>query len=430
VPTFDATASAYGFDVTTTNQDVPLGLTVEGAGPVAQAELTSLPAATSFASLPYPGATVVQLPGLVGALVPGTPELPAYPAFVSADLDQGPQGQQLPGASLQAQASATQSQATAVGGTQGIGYTATAQVRLDKADDVIAAADATFNAVALGQLMTVSAVHSAASETFDNSSGTLTPESDLTIGHLAVPGLRLTLPKTTPGQLPVAGNIPTLPLPLGGTTLLAPDLGFENGTFTLALPLFGGAKFAVPFAVVAQGLSALGIEATYQQPIISKQRIVAAGLTFSATPVIPAVKGVPVSGPVPTHLSFGRSSASFAGTVLIGEQPAAVPVGLAGGLPSGAVSGGGEPLAGAPAAGLAGGPVLPATGSTGDAPVVPPVVARPSRAAPTSQRYLVAHGLALPDTSKLYLLIVGAAVLGSFAAQGLRVLGVRIRWNS
>jgi hypothetical protein len=422
VPTFDATASAYGFDATTTNQAVPLGLTIEGAGPVAQAELSSLPAATSFASLPYPGPTLVQAPGLVGAVVPGTPELPDYPAYVGANLDQGPQSRDYPGASLDAQATATQSQATAVGGTHGSGFSAFAQVRLDRSDDVIAEADATFNDVALGQLMTISNIHSAASETFDNGEGKLTPKSDLTIGHIAAPGLELTIPKSTPGEIPGAGSVPSLPVPLGGTTLAAPDLGFENGTFTIVLPLFGGAKYAVPFSVVAQGLKALGIEATYQQPIVKKQSIVAAGLTFSAAPVIPTVQNVPVSGAVPTHLTFGRSSASFAGTVLIGQEPGLLP-GSFDGTPSGTGD--------APAA------VPPVTASTGLPPVAPvgdsstaPALATGAPPASQSQGFLVAHGFALPDMANVYLLIVGAAVLGSLAAQGLRVLGVRIRWSS
>ena len=422
VPTFDATASAYGFDATTTNQAVPLGLTIEGAGPVAQAELSSLPAATSFASLPYPGPTLVQAPGLVGAIVPGTPELPAYPAYVSANLDQGPQSQDYPGASLDAQASAAQSQATAVGGTHGSGFSAFAQVRLTRSDDVIAEADTTFNDVSLGQLMSISNIHSAASETFDNGEGKLTPKSDLTIGHIAAPGLELTIPKSTPGDVPGAGAIPTLPLPLGGTKLAAPDLGFENGTFTIVLPMFGGAKYAVPFSVVAQGLKALGIEATYQQPIIKKQSIVAAGLTFSAAPVIPTVQKVPVNGAVPTHLTFGRSSASFAGTVLIGQEPGLLP-GSFDGTPIGTGDGVG---AVAPTTGLPGlAPAGTAVGST-----TPDLAAGPQAAPPSSQGFLVAHGLALPDMANVYLLIVGAAVLGSLAAQGLRVLGVRIRWSS
>jgi hypothetical protein len=415
-PTFDAMATAYGLDLTATNQDIPLGLTIEGAGPVAQAELTSLPQSTSFASLPYPGGTLVQLPGLVGALVPGTPALPAYPAYVSAALDQGLQSNDIPGVTLTAESTPTNSQATAIGGTGSTGYSATASVELDSSGDVTAAGDATFNDLALGQLISVSNVHSSASETLTNGSGQLTHTESLTIGEISVPGLKLAIPKTTPTQVPVFGTIPGIPLPFGGMTITAPDLGFENGVFTVSLPLLGGGTYAVPFGVVATALKAIGITATFEQPIVKKQSVVSSALVLST--VLPSPpKNLPITGPVPVTVTIGRSTASFSGSLLNAPVSTAPVTGTS--LP------GTSPGSSVPS-GVGAGP-LPGLGSV-PAGQSPPELAGP----PTNQGsdYLVAQGLKLPDTADIYLVVVGAAIIGSIAAQAFRVLGVRIRWNS
>jgi hypothetical protein len=415
-PTFDAVATAYGLDVTVANQDIPLGLTIEGAGPVAQAELTSLPQSTSFASLPYPGGTLVQLPGLVGALVPGTPALPAYPAYVSAALDSGPQSNDIPGVTLTAQSTPTNSQATAIGGTGSTGYSATASVELDSAGNVTAAGDATFSDLGLGQLVSISNVHSAASEILNNGSGQLTHTSSLTIGDISVPGLKLAIPKTTPTQVPVLGKLPPIPLPFGGMTIDAPELGFENGTFTVSLPLLGSGNYAVPFSVVATALKAVGITATFEQPIVKKQSIVSSALVLST--VLPSPpKNLPITGPVPVTVTIGRSTAAFSGHLLSAPES------------TGPATGGSLPAtsAGSSSSGVGAG-ALPGLGAIPGDGAAPPELAGP----PTQpgSDYLVSQGVNLPDTSDIYLVVVGAAIIGSIAAQALRVLGVRIRWNS
>jgi hypothetical protein len=416
-PTFDAVATAYGLDITATNQDIPLGLTIEGAGPVAQAELTSLPQSTSFASLPYPGTTIAQLPGLVGALVPGTPALPAYPAYVSAALDQGPQSSDLPGVTLTAQSTPTNSQATAMGGTGSTGYSATASVELDSSGDVTAAGDATFNDLALGGLVAISNVHSAASETLSNGSGQLTSSSSLTIGDISVPGLKLSIPKTTPTQVPVLGKVPGIPLPLGGMTIAAPDLGFENGTFTVSLPLLGGGTYAVPFGVVAAALKVVGITATFEQPIVKKQSIVSPALVLSM--VLPSPpKNLPITGPVPVTLTIGRSTAEFSGQLLSAPVSTGSSIGSSPGTSIGTGS------SSSPGIGTG---ALPGLGSIPEGGGQPPQLAGTTQSGP---EYLASQGLKLPDTADVYLIVVGAAIIGSIAAQALRVLGVRIRWNS
>jgi hypothetical protein len=52
---------------------------------VAQATLDSLGTSQAFASLPYPGGTVVGLPGLIAGVTGGKVALPAYPAYAYSD---------------------------------------------------------------------------------------------------------------------------------------------------------------------------------------------------------------------------------------------------------------------------------------------------------------------------------------------------------
>jgi hypothetical protein len=323
----------------------------------------------------------------------------------------------LPGITLTAQSTPTNSEGTAIGGTGSTGYTATAHVELDSNGDVTASSEATLNDLALGQLVTVSDIDSTASEIFDNSTGKLTHTSSLSIGDISVPGLKIAIPKTTPTQVPVLGKLPGIPLPFGGTTIAAPQLGFVDGTFTVSLPFLGGATYALPFGVVAAALKAAGITATFEQPIVDGQSVVSSALVLKDTlPSLP--KNLPITGPVPVTLTLGRATASFSGKPLVGEVPPAVsgattPVG-ADTSPVGTAS--------APVTSLPGLGGEPGAVSAGEPPAQPPQVA--------GSTYLTARGLDLPDTSGIYLIIVGTAILGTIAAQALRVLGVKIRWNS
>ena len=94
-PTFDATATAYGVDPTIANASLPLGLTIEGAGPVATAHLDSIGDSDALGSFPYPGETVAGLPGTAGALF-GIPT-PEYPLFVTSQAGDKPKTGGAPG---------------------------------------------------------------------------------------------------------------------------------------------------------------------------------------------------------------------------------------------------------------------------------------------------------------------------------------------
>src|SRR5258707_540085 len=89
-PSFDALANAYGVAPTITNPSLPLGLTIEGSGPVAQAHLNSIGNSDAFASTPYPGDTVAGLPGTAGAIF--SVPIPAYPLIVTTQAGDAPKG--------------------------------------------------------------------------------------------------------------------------------------------------------------------------------------------------------------------------------------------------------------------------------------------------------------------------------------------------
>jgi hypothetical protein len=444
---FDVTASGYVLDATVQNQSMPIGLVPEVAGPAAQSQLSSLPQGMAFASFPYPGDTVVGVPGLVGALIPGTPQLPPYPFYASASLGGAPAEVNQPGVALHAEAGASSVQARAVAGTGGSGGTAIS--RVDRTDDggLLATASATVNTLSLGGLGTLGAAESSASATI-TPDGTVRFKSSLTIAHIGIPALRLTIPKQTPGSVPlpvpIPGlpqlppvNLPVIPLPLGGTTLDAPDLAVTNGTFAVTLPLFGNKQFAVPASAIASAFKALGIDLAYQAPQITANSIVAPQLTLKTTlPAPPAPISRYYSGPTTLQVVLGRSTVNVAG--VSGSPPSTATPGssgdtgggagsLAGG--NGAPDTGGDPPGGATPATATDNGTSPALAIGAPGSVQAPALSPGGGSAlgRTGRRATV-RGPLQSDTSQIYLVVVGAALIGLFANQALRLLGVRHRW--
>jgi hypothetical protein len=82
---FSAVAGADGLRVTYSIPNYLIVSTlVDGGAPTAQSVLTSAGKSQSFAALPYPGDTVLAVPGLIAGV--GGPELPVQePLYVSAD---------------------------------------------------------------------------------------------------------------------------------------------------------------------------------------------------------------------------------------------------------------------------------------------------------------------------------------------------------
>lgn len=416
---FDAQAAAYGFDSTAPNPSVPFGIVPQAAGPTAQAQLSSLPQGRAFASYPYPGDAVVGLPGAFGAFVPGTPPLPAYPFYASSQLGSDPQEVNQPGVGLRAECTPTLVQSRAVTGSDGNGYVASARVESEPSGVVTATAVADLNAVSIGEVAFIEGVHSTAIARL-GVDGELTFASSLVIGRISVPGLRLTIPTESPDSIPIPNpvsglpqpppvTLPPTPIPLGGTTLEAPDIGFRDGQFTVALPLLGNNEFAIPAEAALAAFRAAGLEVTYQAAQQTETTVVAPVLTLQT--VVPAPPGnAYFSGATDVLVALGRSTASISSAQMemAFDQPAFD-----------------QPAFEPPPADLGGG----ATPALTPADVAAP---QPSSGAATAPTAASDEGgfltrLLRADLLNIYLVLVGAALIGTFSAQGFRVLGVQGR---
>jgi hypothetical protein len=421
--TFDASAAAYGVLTTVTNESVPLGLVPEGSGPTAQAHLNSLPQSTAFASFPYPGDTLVGVPGLLGALVPGSPPLPPYPLYSNTELGDDPKDVDFPGIELHAESAESLAVSRAQSGSATTGYRATARVQASSDGGVVALADAHQSAIGLGTLATFDGIRSIAKVAVAPG-GKPVRSSSLEIASIRVPAATLTIPKTTP-QAPVPG-VPTMALPLGGTTIHAPDLGFRDGSFVVAAPTGGDQKFAVPSGPVFQALAAVGITGTYQAAQLTPTGVIAPVLSFTAHLPAPPSNPAGIGGTTKVTLDFGRSIASVAAQSIDDGSgavpfPPADPVGSSSGGSSGIGAAAGSSL------GLPGG--HGSTGVLSDASTAAPRVADPSSGGALSPTGLL-RKLRRTSTLDVYLVLVGACFAGTLASQAVRLLGVRSSWTS
>lgn len=346
---FDGTANAYGVDLTLYNPSLPLGLTVEAAGPTAQAHLNSIDQSDAFASFPYPGETTAGLPGTAGALF-GVPT-PAYPFIVSTQSGDAPKDQDLPGVALHAESGRSTAAGRATIGSVGTGFDSQARVET-LSDGSVRASASTSLGVNLLNLIDISGMKSSASVTADATTGQLTRESHLSIGQISVPGLAIGVPDGTPGTLPipipVPGlpqlpplKLPVLPLPLGGETIQAPDIGFEDGTFTITLPvpLSKPLKFAIPAKLVLDAFKLLGIDITYQTAQNTSTGVVAPALTFTYSAPSPPPNQY-VNGKTDIGFTLGRSTASVTLQPAAGQDFTPGP-GIGSGSSGGDLGGGG-----------------------------------------------------------------------------------------
>lgn len=430
--TFEGTAAAVGFDLLVQNSSIAAGISPQGSGPLAQAQLTSLPSGTSFASFPYPGDVVAGVPGLAPSLVTGLPQTPAYPFLVTSGLGQGKQEINEPGIGLRAQTEETDATAHAVLGTEGSGAVSDALVR-SSGGRVIAAASARQNGLSLGPQGEVATVVSEASVTrgFD---GSLDRVTNLAISGLRFPGLELTLPENSPAPAPIPNvpTFPTFPLPFAGSTFVAPTLGFYNGQFTMAFPLSGNQQYAVPNDAVEKAFAAAGYDVVFTKPIETATGIV--GGTFSLHFVAPAPPDNPLyAGPTDVSIVFGRASASIGGdgsASITGTGVGSAGVegaGAAGVLgPDGLVAGGVDAAGLLPGTdgilGTADDIAVPETdGLSGEIPTANLVPA-------TDRVRAASNSLGSGDAlSNLYWVLVAAGVVAIFSAPTLRLLGARSR---
>jgi len=426
---FDAVASAYGINNGISNPSFPLNLVLTGSGPVSSAHLTSVGGSDAFASFPYPGDTLVGAPGLMSGLFGFS--FPNYPLYVATSAGDDPRQANYPGITLNSRSDALVSEARALVGTDVSGFDSTSRVAVDGDGGVTSQAETAYKTLQFGDVFTLSGVHSLAKVVADGTSGALTRTSELSIGAITVPGLRIVIPKQTPGTVPLPipvpglGQVPPLqfppmPIPAGGQTLNAPELGFTDGAFTATLPgQPEGRRYVIPTAPVLKAFAEHGMTVTFQQAADTKHGVVAPAITFATD--FPAPPGNPYYNGV-THATYtlGGSFAEVAYDVVNTSAAASVP--------AAADTPGSAPAAGIDAA------AVPGASAPGLLPSTEPAAVglTPTQVAFTPverANFLALRSPALvADTQNIYLAVAGIGVAVLVVGTGLRRLGVLRPW--
>jgi hypothetical protein len=315
---FGASAVASGVKFSFSNDHLPVVQTYEMSAPTSSATLNSAGNSQSFASAPYPGDVVQNLPSVAGALVPVP--VPAYPLYVSAVPGDDPKTISYPGIGLRAEAGATVVQASGTFGSDGAGGLSNARTEVLGDGTVRALGSAAYKVLDLGPQVEADGVSSTAQVVAD-ARGELTRTQSLSIDRLRIPGLAITIPQTSPSLIPIPNPIPGIPqappvqltpIPyalVGGQTLQEPDIGFVDGYFTIALPFMDSKRYALPASVMAEALKHAGVRMAFQQARETKNGVIAPALTITYD--VPAPPDNPFySGPGTATYVLGGVAAS------------------------------------------------------------------------------------------------------------------------
>lgn len=419
---YDATARTETFTLNIANQSIPTGIDIEGGGPAASARQDSVGIGDASAQLPYAGDTVPGLPG-IGAGLFGF-EAPAYPFIASSTKGSAPQTVSYPGVNLHAESGDFTTEASSVAGQPGSGASATARIDESRSGDVVATATTGADAVKVGPYGTLSDVKSVATVKADGISGKLTKTSTSSIGRISFPGLTFTVPKQSPGAIPIPVPIPGIPnqapievppfpFPGGGQTFYNPDLGIQDGFFVVTQPQDGTVqKYAVPSGPVLEGLKALGVTMTFQAPQETATGIIAGAYVFKYT--FPAPPPNPYfTGATDVTQSTGYALASVNLTPIVADG--------IGSTPTAPIDGAAAPGLGVDGAALPG--TLPGV-SPGAIPTVPLTPVAGAAGDPSVSLVGFKIGLGIDS---LYLSVAALALLGLLGFAGTSWLGVRSR---
>jgi hypothetical protein len=268
--------------------------------------------------------------------------------------------------------------------------------------------------------------------------GTFTPTSSLSIGDITVPGLALTLPTTTPTAVgipdPIPGipqlprlTFPAIPIPLGGTTIMAPHIGLDDGQFTITVPFLGKPQvFALPAQTVLNFFKAAGINMTYEAAQTTPDSVVSPALTISTVLPSPPANDY-FNGSTPVNIAIGYSSASIQGSVL----PAPVSTDDGSGVVGTSGNTGNTGASTFPSSSPGFSSSFPSTGgsTTGSGSSATNSGTSTSPLASSSFE-AVSNRTKLGSLFDLYFVLIAAAVVGIWAATFLRYLGVRTKWKS
>ncbi|WP_019874277.1 hypothetical protein [Sporichthya polymorpha] len=274
VSTFTASAIAYPFRMATTNPTFPLGVPYEGYGPFASTNLTSIGAADAVAAGPYPGPVAVQGPGLVNATT-GV-QLPNYPFFVTAEAGEGARSVDNPFSTLNAASNPGVVTADAVLGAAFSGASANARSERLEFGGVRSTAESTYDILELANNIEIRGLRSVASAVSEGNGEAVTT-SLLEFDSITAPGLIYQTPCALPPQLGVPEGQRELPCSKSEGLVLS----FRDGQFLLNTP--DGTKQAQPLdaGAVKSAFASIGVKMTYQEPVVTKDGVTAAGMTFS-----------------------------------------------------------------------------------------------------------------------------------------------------
>jgi hypothetical protein len=448
---YDAFASGNGFSTVISNESIPTGIDIEGGGPQAQAHQTSLGIGDASAQMPYAGETVPGLPG-TGAALLGMPG-PPYPFIAATNRGSAPATVSYPGLTLHAESNPFSTVASAVFGTDASGASSDARVTEQDGGGVGSVSETKANTLQIGPAFTVSDFRTYAEAVADGTSGAVTRTTHTSIGRIYAPGLVTTFPAQTPGSLPSAPltipgapplpdppPLPVLPVPAGGQTFVAPDIGFVDGYFTMTLPSDGATgsdsnTYLVPSGPVIQAFKAAGLTMTFQAPEKLDNGVVSGAVTWEFTmPAPPQNPGF--NGPTRVRQSTGAAVATVTLRPLSSGPAAGVAAGTGSGSTVDSATGSSPGNAvGSPLGGLLDGAAAPGSAagigqlpSTATAPL-DTVDLVPAAGSATGGTISFA-GFSTSSINALYLVLAAIALCGLAAATVLRVMGVRSRWTS
>lgn len=453
---YDATGSAYGFDLAIANPGtIPLGLTLQLAGPVAQSTLSSLGVSGAFAAFPYPGEVAQGVPA-VGAGLVGLPA-PEMPNYVSTQYGDAPVRSSTLGLTLEASSAESLAQAAGVAGSGANEFNSTSRVEHTSDDAVSVVSKASATGLTMFKQLKVDGYQSSSMAT-SNSAGELNTSTSLSISSLAIPLLSFKIPSCLPGlpgqdalanPIPGAPQLPPISLPpaCAPPELLAPfpngvvpvpSVAFNDGYFTATIPGAETQKVTLPAEQVLAAFKEAGFRLSYQaaEPMNGSNGkpngVVGPVFSIGTTlPAPPPPLGDYLHGETSIDVTFGRTSAQINYDVVPGTSAGGLAVGPGGTLVPTTPTGDGT--SGVDAAALPGG--LTTTDASGMLPntLLPATVAG---GAPTSadQAALAANRIdGTFDRTELdwiYAALAVGAILAIAGAQLVRILGVRNPWSS
>jgi hypothetical protein len=293
--TYQALAYSTGVKFIFSNQSIPLGVAPQVQGPTAQAKQTSLQQSDAYAAGPYPGEDLAGIPGVAGGALGVA--VPAYPFVVSTAYGDDLKQVSYPGLELSSESGDSVTQASATGGSKGAGATSLARIART-GEEISAVASTDTDALRLGEDLIITGLHASADAERD-AAGKLTRTSALSFSNISVPGLALTVPNP-PGS---AGP---------PQKLTAPQIGFDNGTFTVTVPGAEPQSTPIPADQVFAAFAQAGYKVTYQAPQQTADGIIGAGLQFNTVlPAPPDGSPAGLSGTTPVTMSIGLAQAEI-----------------------------------------------------------------------------------------------------------------------